>query len=62
MANKSLEQAQVGGIVFGDWKLLPMDSLNWELCHWHEASHGRNSKRYDDPREICEDFEPKEGE
>lgn len=29
------KDAQDAGIVFGDWKLLPMDSLNWELCHRH---------------------------
>lgn len=26
---------QKGGIVFGDWKLMPIDSENWELCHRH---------------------------
>ena len=28
---------QNGGIVFGDWKLFPVDSRNWELCHRHET-------------------------
>lgn len=23
------------GIVFGDWKLIPLDDRNWELCHRH---------------------------
>lgn len=23
------------GVVFGDWKLVPLDSNNWELCHRH---------------------------
>lgn len=26
------ESVQSGGIVFGDWKLHPLDSRNWELC------------------------------
>lgn len=33
---------QDGGIVFGDWKLFPIDSANWELCHRHENSRGKN--------------------
>ena len=28
---------QEGGIVFGDWKLFPVDPRNWELCHRHET-------------------------
>lgn len=30
------------GIVFGRWKLVPVDSLNWELCQWRTAldTHG----------------------
>lgn len=32
---------QEGGIVFGDWKLVPVDSRNWELCHWHAAVSGK---------------------
>ena len=23
------------GIVFGEWKLIPLDDRNWELCHRH---------------------------
>ena len=26
---------QNGGIVFGNWKLLPTDKENWELCEWY---------------------------
>lgn len=26
------------GIVFGDWKLVPVDARNWELCHRHAVS------------------------
>lgn len=26
------ESVQNGGIEFGDWKLHPVDSRNWELC------------------------------
>lgn len=29
------KDCQDGGIVFGDWKLFPVDSMNWELCHRH---------------------------
>lgn len=30
--NKDIQR---GGIVFGDWKLMPLDERNWELCHRH---------------------------
>lgn len=43
VANKSRDTAQAGGIVFGSWKLVPMDSINWELCHWHETTKGNNA-------------------
>lgn len=37
------KDCQDGGIVFGDWKLVPVDSRNWELCHLHETQPtGRN--------------------
>ena len=36
MAEKT-KSVQDGGIVFGDWKLFPVDSRNWELCHRHET-------------------------
>lgn len=26
------ESVQSGGIVFGEWKLFPVDDRNWELC------------------------------
>lgn len=25
------------GIKFGNWMLIPVDSTNWELAHWHVA-------------------------
>ena len=28
---------------FGRWRLEPMDSNNWELCHWHAATRGKNA-------------------
>ena len=31
------DNCQTNGIVFGDWKLVPVDSRNWELCHRHVA-------------------------
>ena len=30
------------GIVFGDWKLFPVDARNWELCHRHANTRGDN--------------------
>lgn len=29
---------QDSGITFGEWKLVPVDSRNWELCHRHPVS------------------------
>ena len=31
------ESVQNGGIEFGDWKLHPVDSRNWELCKRGES-------------------------
>ena len=31
------DNCQTNGIVFGNWKLVPVDSRNWELCHRHVA-------------------------
>ena len=42
MADKT-KDIQENGIVFGDWKLFPVDSINWELCHRHEVSRGKNA-------------------
>jgi hypothetical protein len=36
---------QDGGIVFGDWKLFPVDALNWELCHRHEVGDTSAARR-----------------
>ena len=33
---------QDGGIVFGEWKLFPVDARNWELCHRHANTRGDN--------------------
>ena len=30
-------------IEFGDWRLVPVDALNWELCHRHVTSRGKNA-------------------
>ena len=27
-------------IEFGDWRLVPLDGSNWELCHRHAAKSG----------------------
>lgn len=32
------ESVQKGGIVFGKWKLNPMDSRNWELCELRDGT------------------------
>ena len=29
-------------IEFGRWRLVPVDSLNWELHHLHVATRGKN--------------------
>lgn len=29
-------------IEFGDWRLVPVDSRNWELCHRHVTTRGKN--------------------
>lgn len=29
-------------IEFGRWRLVPVDRLNWEPCHWHAATRGKN--------------------
>ena len=42
--NKS-ERAQNTGIVFGDWKLIPIDGCNWELAHRHANTRGDNAGR-----------------
>lgn len=30
-------------IEFGRWRLVPVDSLNWELCHLHAVTKGKNA-------------------
>lgn len=29
-------------IEFGEWRLVPCDTRNWELCHRHATSRGKN--------------------
>ena len=41
MAEKT-KSCQEGGIVFGDWKLFPVDAHNWELCHRHANTRGES--------------------
>lgn len=31
------KDCQSNGIVFGDWKLVPVDARNWELCKLGES-------------------------
>jgi hypothetical protein len=44
MAEKT-KSVQEGGITFGDWKLMPVDSRNWELCHRHAVSDTPTARR-----------------
>lgn len=30
-------------IEFGRWRLVPVDALNWELCHRHAVTRGKNA-------------------
>lgn len=30
-------------IEFGRWRLVPVDKFNWELCHLHMATRGKNA-------------------
>lgn len=39
------ENGTSGGITFGDWKLVPVDSRNWELCHRHAVSDTPTARR-----------------
>lgn len=39
------KSCQEGGIVFGDWKLMPLDDRNWELCHRHETADTTKARR-----------------
>ena len=39
--NKSVKD---GGIVFGDWKLFPVDDRNWELCHLRATNDNQRSR------------------
>lgn len=41
MASKD---CQNGGIVFGDWKLFPVDDRNWELCHRHAMADNARTR------------------
>lgn len=41
----SNRDCQTGGIVFGDWKLFPVDDRNWELCHRHETADTTSARR-----------------
>ena len=36
------DNCQTNGIVFGDWKLVPVDSRNWELCHRYANTRGES--------------------
>lgn len=42
MADKT-KDIQESGIMFGDWKLFPVDSINWELCHRHVVTRGNDA-------------------
>ena len=40
------------GIVFGDWKLIPLDEPNWELCHRHETGENARSRKSGNVGEV----------
>ena len=40
------ESVQRGGIVFGKWKLNPMDARNWELCEMRDDGTWRPLGRF----------------
>lgn len=39
------KDCQSNGIVFGDWKLVPVDARNWELCHRHAVSNTPTARK-----------------
>lgn len=39
------KSCQEGGIVFGNWKLFPLDGMNWELCHRHETADTESARK-----------------
>ena len=43
MAEKT-KNIQRNGVEFGNWKLVPLDSNNWELCHWHATKNGAKAR------------------
>ena len=40
------ERTQDTGIVFGDWKLVPNDGCNWELCHRRVTSDTPQTRKF----------------
>jgi len=36
---------QTIGVTFGDWKLVPVDDRNWELCHRHVTADTAGARR-----------------
>lgn len=44
---------QSGGIVFGDWKLFPVDDRNWELCQYRTALDRHGNPAGDEFRWYC---------
>lgn len=43
MAEKTKDIQDIGIMLADDWKLVPLDARNWELCHRHVGqARGRN--------------------
>jgi hypothetical protein len=43
MPSKDIQN--VGGVEFGDWKLIPLDNLNWELAHRHATTDNHRARK-----------------
>lgn len=60
------ESVQNGGIEFGDWKLHPVDSRNWELCKrgesgWRPLGRFYQCSTFDAAIQYAADCELKDG-
>ena len=45
MARKKQETEKVAGVEFGDWRLVPLDSSNWELAHRHATGDTASARK-----------------
>jgi hypothetical protein len=47
---------QNGGIVFGDWKLVPIDAHNWELCHKHTPKKSDGAPKWNHCKKYYDEY------